>query len=134
MTQSDLHLENARLQKEISEYIGLPSSSILFEYSELDQKIKLDIITVNAVHRQSFLFHSVVAVDKIDALNKMFEYVKNYRDKESSFTIQWSLKGENELNTSYFRASNIITALDKLFYGRDQSSIIVFSAVLNPIS
>ena len=64
----------------------------------------------------------------------MLSYVKDYRDKESSYTIQWTVKGENELHTSYFRARTILEALDKLYYGRDATTITVFSVVLNPIT
>lgn len=134
MTQPDRHLESALIQKEITDYIGLDASKILFEYSEIASNVKLDVITINSVHRQSFLFHSVQGMDKIDALKKMLEYAKGFKDKERSYTIQWSLMGQNELNTSYFRAKDIVDALDKLFYGRDQSTIVVFSVVLNPIA
>ena len=50
------------------------------------------------------------------------------------FTIQWIARGEKELNTSYFRAANVYSALDKLYYGRDINTITVFSVVLNPAS
>ncbi len=134
MAESQEHLEYVKLQNQIESYIGLKGSSLIYEYSELDKGIKLDLITVNPVHRQSFLFHSVTGYNKVDALHNMLEYVQTYKEKNSSYTIQWSLKDESELHTSYFRAKNIITALDKLYYGRDANSIIVFSVVLNPIS
>jgi hypothetical protein len=128
------HLESARLQKEIEQYIGRTGNQILFEFDESEKETILDLITVNAVHRQSFLFQTVKGYDKIDALKKMLDYVKNYKDRESSYTIQWCIKENNELHTSYFRAKNIISALEKLYYGRDANSLIVFSVVLNPIS
>lgn len=132
----DQHIEIARLQKEISKYIGgLDAESLIFDYHQLDgTKLKLDIITVNPIHRQSFLFHTVEGFDKVDALIKMLKYVQTYKEKDSSYTIQWSLRGETELHTSYFRAKNVWEALDKLIYGRDMNSIIVYSVVLNPIS
>ena len=132
---NDLHLELAELQKEIGGYIGgLESNSIIFEFNDTDQGVVLDVITVNPRHRQSFLFRSIEGYDKLDCLKKMLEYVKSYKEKESSYTIQWSLIGQDDLQTSYFRAKNIIEALDKLYYGRDMNSVTVFSVVLNPIS
>ena len=80
------------------------------------------------------MFQSEVGVDKLDALKKMYEYVQSYKDKYSSYTIQWIAKGDNELHTSYFRASNMYDALDKLYYGRDINTITVFSVVLNPVA
>lgn len=132
----DQHIEIARLQKEIKKYIGgLNDESLIFDYAQADaNKVKLDLITVNPLHRQSFLFHSVEGFDKVDALFKMLKYVQTYKEKESSYTIQWTLRGEIELHTSYFRAKNVYDALDKLTYGRDMNALIVYSVVLNPIS
>lgn len=132
---SDIHVEIAELQDEITSYLSnIPHKSIVFTFDEVEGKSKLDVVTVNPKHRQSFLFHSAIGNDKVHALKKMLNYVKNYKEKESSFTIQWSLKESKELHTSYFRASTIMDALDKFYYGRDLNSIVVFSVVLNPIS
>jgi len=131
---SDIHVESAKIQREIKNYLGVNSSELVFEYSAHDGRQKLDLITINPRHNQSFLFNSTLGFDKVDALNKMLNYVKNLRDEESSYTIQWMAKDEKELHTSYFRASNILDSLDKLYYGRDRNTITVFSVVLNPVS
>lgn len=131
---TDVHIELAKVQQDIQQHLGLDSNSVVFNYSEIDGKVKVDLITINPRHNQSFLFHSSVAYERIDALKMMLEYVKNYREKESPYTIQWAVKGEKELHTSYFRASNVYEALDKLYYGRDMNQITVFSVVLNPIT
>jgi hypothetical protein len=133
-TTSDAHVEAARVQQQIKDYLGLRSSDLMFEYTLLDGKTKLDLITISPRHNQSFLFHSETGADKVDALKKMLEYVQSYKEKENSYTIQWVTKSDSELHTSYFRASNILDALEKLYYGRDRNTITVFSVVLNPIS
>jgi hypothetical protein len=133
-TISDTHVEAARIQQQIKDYLGLRTSDLIFEYSILEGKTKLDLITINPRHNQSFLFHSEKGSDKVDALKKMWGYVQNYKEKENSYTIQWVAKGNAELHTSYFRASNILDALEKLYYGRDRNTITVFSVVLNPVS
>lgn len=133
-TTSDAHVEAARIQQQIKDYLGLRSSDLMFEYSLLDGKTKLDLITISPRHNQSFLFHSETGADKVDALKKMLVYVQSYKEKENSYTIQWVTKSDSELHTSYFRASNILDALEKLYYGRDRNTITVFSVVLNPIS
>lgn len=133
-TLGDVHVEAARIQKEIKSHLGLKSNGLMFEYSNVDGKVKLDLITLSPRHNQSFLFHSVVGFDKVDALNKMLDYVEHYKEKESSYTIQWIARGNKELHTSYFRASSVYDALDKLYYGRDSNTITVFSVVLNPVS
>ena len=128
------NLEISKIQKEIENYLSLGSTSIIFDYQPAGLGIRLDVITVNPRHNQSFLFHSVEGYSKIDTLKNMLDYVKVYREKKNSYTIQWSVKGENELHTSYFRAKDIPEAIDKLHYGRDPNGITIFSVVLNPLS
>lgn len=131
----DKNLEIARLQKEVGGYIGMGPDSLVFNYDEQEGKhVKLFLITLNPKHNQSFLFHATEGSDKVDALTRMLDYVRTYKERTSSYTIQWSARGENALQTSYFRAKNILEALDKLFYDRDPNSITVFSVMLNPIS
>lgn len=131
---SEMHVEAARIQQEIKDYLGLRTSDLVFEYTTQDGKVKLDLITINPRHNQAFLFHTESGADKVDALRKMLTYVQNYKEKENSYTIQWVAKGDTELNTSYFKAGNILNALQKLYYGRDMNTITVFSVVLNPVS
>jgi len=130
----DKNIEIANLQGEIGKYIGLGQNSLIFNFEEGARSVLLRLITANPRHNQSFLFHTVEGSSKIEALKEMLEYVENYKEAESSYTIQWSLKGENSLHTSYFRAKNILGALDKLYFERDPNSIKVFSVMLNPIS
>lgn len=133
MNPTDIHVESARLQKSIEEYLGI-DGSLVFDFLQENGNSKLNLITVNPRHNQSFLFHTVIGVDKLDALQKMLDYVKSYREKESSFTVQWRTKTDKELQTSYFRARNMYEALDKLYYGRDINSITVYSIVMNPVA
>jgi hypothetical protein len=133
-TLSEMHVEAARIQQEIKDYLGLRSSDLVFEYTTAEGKVKLDLITINPRHDQAFLFHSETGRDKVEALKKMLTYVQSYKEKENSYTIQWVVKGGKELHTSYFKAANIMDALQKLYYGRDMNTITVFSVVLNPIS
>lgn len=130
----DKNIEMANLQSEIGKYIGLGQNSLIFNFEEHTRNVILRLITVNPQHNQSFLFHTTDGVTKVDALKSMLEYVKSYKDEESSFTIQWTLKGESILHTSYFRAKNILGALDKLYFDRDPNGITVFSVMMNPIS
>jgi hypothetical protein len=134
VNKEDARVQLARYQKEIMDYLGMDSEHLVFEYNNYDGKTKLDLITVNPRHNQSFLFHSTVGVDRLEALKKMVEYVKQSREQENTYTVQWMSRGERELHTSYFRAKNVYEALDKLYYGRDINVITVYSVQLNPIS
>jgi hypothetical protein len=131
----DRNLEIARLQKEIGDHIGAGQDSLVFNFEEGRGGVcKLFLITINPRHNQSFLFHATEGTEKLDALRNMLDYVRTYKERTSSYTVQWSAKGDNSLQTSYFRAKNVLEALDKLFYDRDPNSITVFSVILNPIS
>ena len=132
--RTDVHVEAAKIQNEIKSFLGLRSSELVFEFSIVEGKTKLDLITINPRHNQSFLFKSMLGFDKTDALHKMLDYVTTHKEKEGSFTIQWTTKGGSELQTSYFRAKNMYDALDKLYYGRDMNQLTVFSVVLNPVA
>jgi hypothetical protein len=132
----DKNLEIARLQKDIGDHIGMGPDSLVFNY-ETDRaakRVKLLLITLNPRHNQSFLFHHTEGTDKLECLREMLDYVRNYKERTSSYTIQWSARGDHGLQTSYFRAKNVLEALDKLFYDRDPNSITVFSVILNPIT
>lgn len=132
--RTDIHVEAAKIQNEIKNFLGLRSAELVFEFSGADGKVKLDLITINPRHNQSFLFKSVIGFDKTDALHKLLDYVRTHKEKEGSFTIQWTTRGGSELQTSYFRAKNMYDALDKLYYGRDINQLTVFSVVLNPVA
>jgi hypothetical protein len=132
---TDVRVETARLQKEIKDMLGLSSDELIFEYSTTAaEQTKLDLITINPRHNQSFLFHSTLGIDKIDCLKKMQKYVKKDRVLENSYTVQWSEKNASQLQTSYFSAKNIYEALDKLYFGRDINTLIVYIVKLNPIT
>ena len=126
--------EIARLQREIQQYLGLTPEQLRFEFRELEGQTRLDLITVNPRHQQSFLFRYETGRDAVEALQKMLDYVQRFRDTESSYTLQWRSPDDRELHISYFRAHNAYEALDKLYFGRDVNTITVFSVVLNPSS
>ncbi|MCU0448495.1 MAG: hypothetical protein MUC97_01455 [Bernardetiaceae bacterium] len=133
MNQPDLHVESARLQQEIERHLGV-EGNLIYDFAQQDGKVRLDLVTVNRRHNQSFLFHTAWGVDRVDALTKMLDYVRHYQDREATYTIQWVPVGARELQTSYFRARHVYEALDKLYYGRELHSITVLSVVLNPVA
>jgi hypothetical protein len=130
----DVNVEIARYQKEISQRLGLPSDNVIFDFSQNKKITTLNLITINPRHEQSFLFHSVKAVDKIEALQKMQKYVNAQQKDENTYTIQWRKVGDTQLHTSYFRAKNMYDALDKFYYNRDIASYTIFNLALNPVA
>ncbi len=134
MLQKDQHVEIARLQGDIAGLLGIPQENIVFNFKQRNETVRLDMVTINPKHEQSFLFHSTDGTDKTDALRKMVEYIQDHYHHENSMTIQWMKVGENKLYTSYFRAINMYEALDKFYYERDLNQYKIFSISLNPVS
>lgn len=128
------HVEIAKIQSEIATYLGLSQDHLIFSFKQKDNVIKLDLITINPKHDQSFLFNTTRAVDKEEALHKMLDYIKDHFKKEETYTIQWIKIGEEQLHTSYFRAKNIYDVLDKFYFERDLNSYRIYNVGLNPIS
>ena len=133
MTNQDFHVETARIQQAIESYLGV-EGSLIFDFEQEGNQTKLNLITINHRHRQSFLFRTEVGIHKLDALQKMFEYVRTYKERENSYTIQWRVNGEKDLHTSYFRAKDMYDALDKLYYNRNHHNITIYSIILNPVA
>ena len=68
----DIHVELANAQKKIEDYLGLDNATLIFDFSPTNGKVRLDLITVNPRHNQSFLFHTSEGYDKLDVLKNMF--------------------------------------------------------------
>jgi hypothetical protein len=123
-----------QIQNKIDESLSINIDQLLFEYHEMPDYVDLDLFTINEVHKQQFFFHSSEGRDKIEALELMLKYADNKLYIEDSFTIQWKIKGTTEVHQSHFRAINMMDALDKFYFGRSVSSIMIYSIVLNPIA
>jgi hypothetical protein len=124
----------SQIENKIASTLSIKSNQLIFEYHEMPDYVDLDLFTVNEVHKQQFFFHSTEGRDKIEALELMLKYSSNKLFIEDSFTIQWKIKGDTEIHQSYFRAINMMDALDKFYFGRSISSIVIYSIVLNPIA
>ena len=132
--ETNEHIQIAKLQNQIKEHLGLTESETVFEYKNLDGGATLNLITVNSKHNQSFLFHTTRGLNKVGALSEMLKYSLSYREKENSYSIQWAIRGTSRLETSYFRGKDIYQVLDKFYFGRDRTTIQIYSVSLNPIT
>ena len=124
----------SQIENKIAKSLSIKSNQLIFDYHEMPDYVDLDLFTVNEVHKQQFFFHSTEGRDKIEALELMLKYASNKLFIEDSFTIQWKIKGDTEIHQSHFRAINMMDALDKFYFGRSVSSIVIYSIVLNPIA
>lgn len=81
MSNDKTILEVSRLQREIASYLSLGATEVIFDFEDLGKGIRLNVITVNPRHNQSFLFHFVEGYDKVDCLKQMYEYIRTYKEK-----------------------------------------------------
>tara|TARA_B100000401_G_scaffold411940_1_gene331062 strand:- start:90 stop:503 length:414 start_codon:yes stop_codon:yes gene_type:complete len=130
----DKQVRIEEIQEKIREKLGIEKNYISFEFHQMPNYVDLDLMTTSPIHKQSFLLHSSEGRDKIEALELMLKYVNNQLYIEDSYTIQWKLVGSDKIHQSYFRAKNIMDALDKFYFGRSVNSVITYSVQLNPIS
>ena len=130
----DIQVRIEELQKKIRNKLGIQKQNISFEFHQMPEYVDLDLMTTSPIHKQSFLLHSSEGRDKIEALELMLKYVNDQLYIEDSYTIQWKLVGSDKIHQSYFRAKNIMDALDKFYFGRSVNSVITYSVELNPIS
>lgn len=130
----DQNIEIARIQKSISKWMELSLDKLVFDYTQDGDQVKLNLITINPRHDETFLFHTTEGEDKLSALQAMLEYVELKHAKKQSYTVQWAQKGTADLQTSYFRARSMYEVLDKFFHGRNAEEYTVFSIQLNPIA
>jgi hypothetical protein len=126
--------EIEELKAKIARYITIGKENLSYQLKKSRGKATLQLITFNPLHNQRFLFHACEADSPEECYRQMLKYVQYHKEEECSYTIQWTLIGDDQLHTSYFRANTILGALDKLYFDRDPNSIIVFSVILNPIS
>jgi hypothetical protein len=126
--------EIEELKGKIGKYITIGKENLSYQVKKSKTKVSLQLITFNPLHNQRFLFHACEADSAEECFRQMLKYVQYHKEEESSYTMQWTLLGENKLHTSYFRANSILGALNKLYFDRDPNGIIVFSVILNPIS
>lgn len=126
-----------QIESQIREHLGIADkNTIIFNYYQIGKEgeIKLVVETINPRHNTKFLLHTELGIDKLDALKKMWGYTNSYKSKEYSYTVRWNyrINPNTEMQTSYFHAANIHRVLDKLFYNRDENSLVIYSIDLNP--
>ena len=62
MTRTDQNVETARYQKDIASRLGIDSDNLIFNYKQKNETVRLDLVTVNPKHEQSFFFNTVKAL------------------------------------------------------------------------
>lgn len=110
-----------------------------FNYSGDKNQCTLNLITYNPSHKTHFLLHSLTDINKLTAVNKMYDYV--YKLKEAlapkdesycSYSVEWYSRPQEKQFVSSFYGKDMGEVLHKFYYGKIKESLIIYSIKLNP--
>ena len=99
----------------------------------------LKLVTYNPSHKTHFLLHSLKSDTKLDALEKMYNYMfqikKSMANKQNSlmtYSIEWYNVATKKTTWSHFYGSSIEEIMSKFYYGKTSSDYTIFKIKLNP--
>ena len=109
--------------------------TLYFDYQEEDDNISLSLITISKNHGERFLFHKIDSKSKQQCLDLMLEYIKSdYKVNFQNYEIVWRKKGEHIDNKSWFHGKSFLDIVDKFYYMKDPSDIIIYNVSLKPMA
>lgn len=125
----ELDYEN-KIRQELNEVI------LYFDYTEGDEgRTELSLITISKNHGERFLFHKTDSYSRLNCLQKMLEYLKSdYKKNYQNYEIIWRKKDERVDNRSWFNGKSFLEVIDKFYYMKDASDILVYSVKQLPLS
>ena len=106
-----------------------------FNYSGSNGGI-LNLITYNPTHKTHFLLHSLTDINKLTAVNKMYEYV--YKLKETleskedsccSYSVEWYSRPQEKKFVSSFYGKDMGEVLHKFYFGKHKESLIILIGI-----
>ncbi|MCU0327404.1 MAG: hypothetical protein MUE53_00265 [Chitinophagales bacterium] len=123
-----------QIETQIASILAIAPENLNFEFFEKGNIVELNLYTKNPLHQNTFLFHSLIAVNKQEALEKMLGYIQTNFNLELVYTIEWAEASSSQRFKSFFRGRNIVEIIDKFFYNRQVNSYTIYQIVLNPIA
>jgi hypothetical protein len=124
-----------QLRQEIARILDMKPELLIYETREKGpHEFVLDLTTISPnKHQTRFLFHSSIGASYDEALSNMYEYVTTHMRNQDTFQIRWHNPKTRQVEVSWFRASNIIEALDKFFYdGKEVGDYKIYEVSLRP--
>ena len=99
-----------------------------------DTTVTLELFTFNKINKGIFLLHKTSGKNSIEALTKMYAYIRSEKHDMHSYTVTWNIYGDTEQHISYFWEKSEEDVINKFFYNKDTPDDYVISIRLNPIS
>ncbi|MCB9245456.1 MAG: hypothetical protein H6606_03415 [Flavobacteriales bacterium] len=141
MSPNQLKLEQIRLQHKIAEVLRKDNGvTCHFDYHvnlmSSEETVKLNLLTYNERHDEYMLFHTTKGNSSIDCLTRMWDYIhlSHPKSREDSYTVSWRKHEDQDIRTSYFRATSSEDAIRKFFHEKSEEDYKVLSVVLNPVA
>jgi hypothetical protein len=124
-----------KLEEQIRELVNKDNmSDVQFVYTRDGEKWSVNVFTVNPSNGETFLMKSEPSngANYELALERVLDYVIKHKKDSSSYTVEWTKKGENGYNTSYFYCTSMYDVLHKFYEGKDNpDKYTIFSIKLN---
>jgi len=109
--------------------------TLYFDYQESESETELSIITISKNHGERFLFHKILSSNKLSCLSKMIDYIRSdYKKNFLNYEIVWRKKGDSKDNISWFNGKSFLDIVDKFFFMKDPSDIIIYEVKLKPMA
>src|ERR1700743_3736039 len=111
-----------KLEEQIRELVNKDNNSeVKFIYTRDNDKWMVNVFTVNPTNGETFLMKSEPSngPEFELALERVLDYVVKHKDDHSSYTVEWTKKGENGYNTSYFYCTSMYDVLHKFYEGKN---------------
>jgi len=124
-----------KLEQQIRELVNKDNKSeVQFIYTRDNDRWRVDVFTVNPSNGETFLMKSEASTgpDYELALERVLDYVVKHKQQSSSYTVEWTKKGENGYNKSYFYCTSMYDVLHKFYEGKNNpDKYIIFCIKLN---
>jgi hypothetical protein len=128
------HQGSENLKSEIARILDMDPELLIYEGRQNKEgRYVLNLTTISPnKHKTKFLFHSTTSDTQDQALSDMFDYVTKHMKDQDTFQIRWHNPTTKQMEVSWFRASNIIEALDKFFHGKEIGDYKIYEVSLRP--
>ena len=126
-------IENMKSQ--IARILDMKPELLIYEQSKSrNGREQLDLVTISPnAHQTKFLFHRSEADTAEAAFKQMFDYVSTHMKEQDTFQIRWHNPKTKQIEVSWFRASNILEALDKFYHhGKEVGEYKIYEVSLRP--
>ena len=124
-----------KLKHDIARTLDIDPQLLIYEFRKSREgMVTLELSTISPnPHKTRFLFHSATAATAEGALDDMYQYVVKHMKEQDTYQIRWHNPVAKRVEVSWFRASNIMEALNKFYHnGKEVAEYKIYEVSLRP--